>query len=243
MIVSNAHKFVLLAPWKTASSTCHLRLEQYNESRYNRFFGFNAELQRVVHQHLTYADFLGLPESKLGYLTGAFVRNPYDRVYSGFIQIQRDMLDQPKIQLEESWVGQLMLQQIAEVAGSLIKSQFDFNTWFDRLEDHVFFNTGRDSNLPLFPSNYWTGLHGQINVDFIGRVESFEEDFRRFCTLVGIEETSSENENVSAEAVLGSPSEQPKYLGKMTCNTLRKINRIFEVDFSLFDYQMFRDTL
>ena len=122
MIISHAHAFILLAPWKTASSTCHARLGEYNESSYNRFFHFNADLQRVVHQHLTYAEYLCLPESKLGYVTAAFVRNPYDRVYSGFLQVQRDVVAQPKIETEDPWVKRLMLAQIAEVADLLILS-------------------------------------------------------------------------------------------------------------------------
>ena len=103
------------------------------------------------------------------------------------------------------------------------------------MEDHVFFSTGRNSNLPLFPSNYWTGLYGQIIVDFIGKVEAFEADFQRFFTLVEIKRTSLENESVSAASVLGSPSDQPKYLGNMTRKTLQKTSRVFEQYFSLFD--------
>ena len=90
MIVSHAKQFVLMAPWKTASSTSHATLGHYNESPYDRGFHWNPTLGRVVHQHLTLADLLALPEGQLGYKIGAFVRNPYDRAYSGFMQLQRD---------------------------------------------------------------------------------------------------------------------------------------------------------
>ena len=94
MIISHAKRFVMLLPWKTASQTMVLRLSQYNESPYNRFFYFNAHLNRVVHQHITCADFACLPESKLGYFLASYVRNPYDRAYSGFRQLQKDIKGQ-----------------------------------------------------------------------------------------------------------------------------------------------------
>lgn len=72
-----------------------VRLEEYNDSPYDRFFYFNSYLNRIVHQHIICADFACLPESKLGYFTASFVRNPYDRVYSGFRQLQKDLREQP----------------------------------------------------------------------------------------------------------------------------------------------------
>ena len=73
MILSHPHRFVLLAPWKTASSTNNARLGHYNESRYSQFYDYNPYLQRVVHQHITYAEFAMLPECREGYLCAAFV--------------------------------------------------------------------------------------------------------------------------------------------------------------------------
>ncbi len=73
-----------MAPWKTASSTVAQRLGKYNESSYSLFYEFNPYLNRVVHQHLTRAELASFPEGKGAYRVAAFVRNPYDRVYSGF---------------------------------------------------------------------------------------------------------------------------------------------------------------
>jgi len=97
MIISHNKKFVMLEPWKTASQTMRARLHEHSEceSRYPGFFYFNPYLNRVVHQHITRAEFDCLPEAKLGYLTAAFVRNPYDRVNSGFRQLQKDIQEQP----------------------------------------------------------------------------------------------------------------------------------------------------
>ncbi len=68
MIISHRKRFIILAPWKTASSTIRARLGGYCESPYSTFYHFNPILKRVVHQHLTYADFAALPESAPGVL-------------------------------------------------------------------------------------------------------------------------------------------------------------------------------
>jgi hypothetical protein len=70
VIISDKSHFVLLSPWKTASSTSHLRLVAYNESPYSRFFYFNPFLQRVLHQHITYPEFAALPEGRKGISPG-----------------------------------------------------------------------------------------------------------------------------------------------------------------------------
>ena len=127
LIISHTHRFILLAPWKCASSTCHATLERFNESPYSRFFHFNPHLNRVVHQHLTLSHLGALPEGKLGYKTAAFVRNPYDRAYSGFIQLQRDFQDQPRSDFEHPWVGNLVRAQIAANMERVIAAGFDFD--------------------------------------------------------------------------------------------------------------------
>src|SRR3984893_7129808 len=89
MIICHQKRFVMLLPWNTASRTMLLRLRPYNESPYGLFFYFNAYVNRVVHQHVTCAEFACFAESRLGYFAGSFVRNPYDRAYSGFRHLQQ----------------------------------------------------------------------------------------------------------------------------------------------------------
>ena len=112
MIISAKHKFVILAPWKCASQTLHLRLAHLNESPYPRFFYHNEHLGRVSNQHLTCAEFQSLPESQHGYRTACFIRNPYDRAYSGFLQQQRDAANFPKRKFENPWLRELVMQHL-----------------------------------------------------------------------------------------------------------------------------------
>ena len=126
MIVSHSKRFIVLSTWKAASSTLRARLKAYNESPYSHFYYYNQTLRRVVHGHITCADLLALPEGKLNYRIAAFVRNPYDQVYSGFQQVWRDIYEQPSSEFPSSWVKDLVMRQLAENFGQL---SLDFNRW------------------------------------------------------------------------------------------------------------------
>ncbi len=237
MIISNAQRFILLSPWKTASSTCNDSLHPFNESPYDRFFQFNPHLNRVVHQHLTLAEVLSLPEGSLGYKIGAFVRNPYDRAYSGFMQLRRDFEKQPTISFEKAWIGDLVRAQIAENMDRLIRASFDFDEWLRILPDYEVFDVGRNSNMVLHPAHYWTHVDGQRRADFIGKVETFEADFNGFCDFVGIPPPSIVTSNASPD---GYKSDEGihKYAGRMSRRSLDRINDLFGQDFALFDYEV-----
>ncbi len=128
MIISHSRRFVILAPWKTASSTIRARLGGYSESPYDTFYHLNPVLERVVHQHVTYADFAALPESRLGYRTAAFVRNPYDRVYSGFRQLRRDIENQPHMDFPDARVRDVVTAQLAENLSQIFRAGFEFES-------------------------------------------------------------------------------------------------------------------
>ncbi len=237
MIVSHGKRFILLSPWKTASSTMHARLGGLNESPYSRFFDYNPVLQRVVHQHITYADFAMLPESRLGYIVGAFVRNPYDKVYSGFLQLQRDIRDQPSVPFPAPWIKALVMRQLAENFTQLAAAEFDFDRWLASLEPYQVFEIGRNTNLPLHPASYWTGIGRDTKVNFVGRAEDFEHDFKRFCHQVGITGDNSINANVTQQdGVKPAESGPYRYTHLMNAASIGKINDLFDQDFESFGY-------
>jgi hypothetical protein len=238
MIISHKKRFVMLLPWKTASQTMVLRLKQYNESPYERFFYFNRHLNRVVHQHITCADFVCLPESKLDYYVASFVRNPYDRVYSGFRQLQKDIQEQPHLQYPEQWIQNLVMKQLAENFEKLCQAQFKFDEWLDLITDEQVYEIGRNTNFPLHPSHYWTHIDGKQAVNFIGRIENFEIDFQKFLSSVKINSAHQLNANVVD--LEGDMSNNPfgyRYVNRMSARSIEKINRLFERDFDLFDYK------
>jgi hypothetical protein len=239
MIISHAKKFVLLLPWKTASSTQIVRLAPYNESPYSLFYDYNIHLQRVVHRHLTCADFAALPESRLGYLVASFVRNPYDRVYSGFLQIRRDIAEQPSARFPTQYVRDLVIRQLEANLAQLSAADFDFDKWMESLRDFQVYEIGHNSSLPLHPAHYWTHLAGQQIAGFIGKVESFEDDFSNLCSMIGIEKPENLKRNVS-ELGNGETGHNSGYrhLQRMCRRSIDKINDLFRKDFELFHYDI-----
>ena len=236
MIISHTHNFILMMGWKTASSTCRRSLERYDESNYQQFFAFNPILNRVVHQHITLAEFNALPEARRDYKIGAFVRNPYDRAYSAFIQIQRDFESHPRFHFQEAWVGDLVRTQISENMRRVVLAAFDFNKWLQLLPDYEVFDVGRNASMVLHPAHYWTHIGGRQLAEFVGKVESFQSDFQRFCAFAGIDPPEIINANVSEqmEALEASSS---KYAGRMSRRSLDRVNDLFQEDFRLFDYE------
>ncbi|MBR7801557.1 sulfotransferase family 2 domain-containing protein [Undibacterium fentianense] len=238
MIISHQHRLVILFPWKTASQTIRFRLKHLDQSPYPKSYHFNPYLQRVVHQHITLADFSLLPEAQLGYRLAVFVRNPYDRVYSGFQQILRDALSQPKWQLPASWIHQLVTQQLADNFEEICRSSFDINRWFAQLPLHKILELGRNSSLYLHPCSYWTHRVDQLVVDFVGKVESFEEDFARLCELYGLEPASTVSVNQTPASEL--PKVQAihgfRYAKLFEPQNIEKINAVFKSDFVHFNY-------
>jgi hypothetical protein len=237
MIVSHKKKFIMLLPWKTASQTLYARLEDYDESQYGGTFEFNPFLNRIVSPHLTRADLQALPESRLGYFTASFVRNPYDRVYSGFRQLQRDVATHPSSTFPSHMVRGLILQQLDDIERQIGLAGNDFDNWVRLIEEVQVLEQGRNPCFALFPAYYWTHFGGQKAVDFVGKVETFEADLRRFCDHVGITSLPTTNKNVvelnpaSSLGYIGY-----KYVDRMSAHAVNKINRLFEKDFELFGY-------
>ena len=195
-------------------------------------------MNRVVHQHLTCSDFISLPEAKLDYFLASFVRNPYDKVYSGFLQMQRDIKFQPNMKFEQPWVKNLVISQLIENHQVLIKANHDFNNWIDLIDDYKFLEQGRNTNFPLHPAHYWTHIADNQFVDFIGKVENLESDIKILAKTLEIKKLPVINSNVtkhdsdSIDNINGY-----RYLERMKPSTIRKINFIFNRDFELFGYK------
>jgi Sulfotransferase family len=238
MIISHQKRFVMFLPWKTASQTIALRLQPYDESPYNRFFYFNRYLNRVVHQHVTCAEFACFPESKLEYFAASFVRNPYDRVYSGFRQLQKDIQQQPHASYPEPWIRQYVMKQLTENFAQLCQAQFKFDEWLELIGDDQVYEIGRNTNFPLHPAHYWTHIAEHQVVGFIGRVENFEADFQEFTARINIGRVQPLNANVAE--LEGGGKKNPfgyRYVDRMSARSIAKINRLFERDFDLFQYE------
>ena len=130
------------------------------------------------------------------------------------------------------------MAQLAENLSQLQRAGFEFESWLRLIEDEQIAEVGRNTSFPLHPSHYWTHHRGQQAVGFIGRVETFEADYRRMCNALGVESTSDANANVDApENELAGDMRGYRYADRMSSRARRRVNELFRDDFELFGYE------
>lgn len=236
MIVMPTKKLTMLLPWKTASQTLRVRLNDINQSPYPLDFHFNPYINRVVHQHAVLSDYLAIPESKMPYDLAVFTRNPYDRVFSGFQQLLRDIGQHPKRKYQNAWMKELVMEQVSDVYASVSKAQCSLDDWFQNLSPHWVLDVGRNVCMCLHPAHYWTHYNGKQLANFIGKVENFEDDFSALCAQYKITESNSRNVN-QADGKFLPDQNGYKYINRLHPRTIAKINDLFHADFEYFGYQ------
>ena len=104
-----------------------------------------------------------------------------------------------------------------------------------RREEQIY-ETGNNSNFPLHPAHYWTHIATEKKVDFIGKVENFEEDFVRLCAVLALEDVTECNSNVSAPVHRKRNPQGYQYTHLMSASSIDKINYLFRDDFLLLGY-------
>ena len=140
------------------------------------------------------------------YFKFAFVRSPYDRLYSTYRYARK--ISHP-----------VYRGPLSDIAKYDSFEQFVFE-WCDRqkISEHYFLKAQVD----------YLSLGGDsIDVDFVGKFENLQEDFNRLCKLIGIDATLPVS-NVST-----SDSERKS---AYTTEMKNKISDIYKLDFELFDY-------
>jgi hypothetical protein len=127
---------------------------------------------------------------------------------------------------------------LRENFAQLLRAEFDFDRWVERLSEEQIYEIGRNTSFPLHPAHYWTHVGGRQVVDYIGRVEDFEADFRGFLGHVAVDQVQSITANVVERE--GGAASNPfgyRYVDRMNGRSIAKINRLFERDFELFGYE------
>ena len=89
----------------------------------------------------------------------------------------------------------------------------------------------------LHPCHYWTHVNDEQIAQFIGRVESFDRDFERFCQFVQIETPAVQLVNVTTDEPRQVAGEY-KDAAAMSRRALDRISDLFAKDFEYFDYEM-----
>jgi hypothetical protein len=155
----------------------------------------------------------------------AFVRNPYDRFYSAYLELINHHTSR--------FPNDAVMQKIKDVSfNQFVQEEVDIN----RIRfDPRFLN--------MIPGYSYTH-HNNINqMNFIGRNENFEEDFKKVCSMLGINKqlqsanikTAPEN---CVEKTVNNKTLCYKYLDKYESQTIQIVNELYARDFDFFDYEV-----
>jgi len=170
-------------------------------------------------EHFTIKRFLASEYAPLmeEYFKFTFVRNPYDKLYSGFIQDLYAAKSYPR------WI---------DAKGRLIDEIGDnFNKY---MQEHV-------ANSDILNDWKWvcfTPLHafthkdGIYRLDWFGRTENLEADLHILSQKLGLAIGNVENKNVRQP-----PLGEQKYLDKYERRTVELVNDLYAFDFEFFGYE------
>lgn len=159
MILSNKHRFIYAAFYKTGSSSIEEALDKYRgrityyllERKYRKMFPEEVEVFKHV-APLLIKEIVGHKKWS-DYMTFAFVRNPWDRIVSLYHYHNQTIPDVFPL------------------------AQKNFDEWV---------KLGGTGTAQRLMSEFLSDEHGKIIVDRIGRFENLEQDFRAICKDIGI---------------------------------------------------------
>jgi hypothetical protein len=212
MLISHRHRFLYFVVPKCASATLRRSLAPYADIGWPVS---NFE-QHVNIRRFKATEHAGLLED---YFKFTFVRNPYDRIYSGYLQDRHAGENYPR------WIRakKPIFDQIGD----------DFPRYFN---DHVLqSDIVMDWRWICFcPMVEFSHADGEPRMDFVGRAETVEEDIRRLSERLGLPVAKADDENVRN----GLCTPEPKYLDRYDRRTLAAVNRVYAEDFRLFGYEM-----
>lgn len=248
MIVSDIHKLILTLPQKCATGTLQLRLSEVRDVEPYAQEGawYCRELNKLVSKHIKVEDIVKLKDFKRRkkYYRACFVRNPYDRVYSWFEwfsftykqRVESGTLDFAKHQLvsnkDTDGVHLAFVQNSEWMRRALEECEGDFNEFLKVNQDRY-----------SLASNF-THYKGKMWVNFLGRVETFERDFKEFCELCELEINLFDNDDKSFNASelshrIPQTKEGHKYLSRYSEESIKIVNDIMKDDFELLGYKKF----
>ena len=171
-------------------------------------------------QHMTVSQFMATDYASLlsEYFAFTFVRNPYDRLYSGYMQDRYAAAHYP----EWTEVKQPIFDRVGD----------DFNRYVR--EYACLADTSRCWDYVCFwPMTDFAVLDGEWRLNWYGRVECLERDLASLAHMLGIECEVGESLNVRVPA-----TGQLKYLDKYERATVELVNQYYRDDFEQFSYEL-----
>tara|TARA_R110000824_G_scaffold315257_1_gene502358 strand:+ start:18531 stop:19100 length:570 start_codon:yes stop_codon:yes gene_type:complete len=145
MIINRDKKFMFICVAKTASTSIRRRFEHYQDPPPEKY-------------HMFLEDALKLYPYARDYFKFAFVRNPYDRLYSCYINFKYD----------------------GHVWDTHIKKEHSFRSFIMNLAQSEY-----SKYIHLQPQYKYIKDGNEIGVDFLGRFENLDKDFAKIESILG----------------------------------------------------------
>lgn len=206
MIISDTKNFVFIHTPKAAGTSVRESLHQYATVPVwqHRINNLPVGTNRLLSKHAsakTIKKYLG-EEQWNKFFTFTFVRNPWDRVVSTYFYAKK-------------YKGDAKHKLASQ------KTFTEFVKWYGNV-----CTPRHPEPLQLLPQMYYIGDNGRILVDFVGRFESFQKDFRNICERIGIK-TKLNHANKTDHA---------SYRELYNRSTREIVGRLFKEDIRILGY-------
>lgn len=188
MIIDNEKKYVFISVPKTGSTSIRRRLGSFKDPPPEIY---HMSIENVIKQHSHVQE----------YFKFAFVRNPYDRVFSAYINLKYD---------GHPWATELKRKK------TFREFMMDFE------------NSEYSKYIHLQPQCSCVKIGGTLAVDFLGKFENLQKDFRQ------VEEILNLRHEQLVKIRVSSKDKEPKIIDQQTKDL---IYEIYREDFDSFGYE------
>ncbi len=253
MIVSKSNKFIYIHIFKTGGSTITEIISPYIDEEFRkkttkkRGIGWQPTWH-INKQHDKFSESLSILDSldtKIDeYFLFTFVRNPYTWILS----IWNNFYKYPKRNYQSNMFSQTK-NTVKKLTNIVIGKQI-FQTQAERF--HELFPKGTFKEFIMFidliskegtkKEKTYDGTYDQysfiennrgIEFDFIGKFENFQQDLNIILEKLNIEKPKA----LPHRNYTDNKTERERYLNYYDSESLAIVNRIFQRDFEIFDYQ------
>jgi len=163
--------------------------------------------------HPTYKRFLKLYGKKRfqEYYKFTFVRNPWDRLYSAYCFLKKGGMSHQDKQFSEE-----VLSEFKSFEAFVMQwlTTENIKSWVHFIPQHTFL----------------TNNNGELVVDFVGRFENFETDFKKISNHIGIKQALI-HRNKTKDKMLSH------YREVYTQEMKEKVEQLYKKDIDLFEYR------
>jgi hypothetical protein len=211
MVISHRHRYLYFVVPKCASATVRDSLAPYTDVGYPVTKG---------PQHVTVRQFLASPDKHLaegGYFRFTFVRHPYDRLYSGYLQDRHAATQSPRWQKAKGPIFRVIGDDFNRYVVEHVRRAAVFDAW---------------EWICFCPMHAFAYLDGQRMVDWVGRAETLEASLAELAARLQLPLRKSADMNVNTP-----PQDGLKYLDRYDRATLEIVNEMYRDDFERFGYE------